>query len=259
MGLINKALELLAARNRLSLPAGDPPASWEGIIRRNVPLAGRLSAEERNLHLKLTQLLVDEVPFEGCAGVEVTDEMRVTIAATACILLIKLPYPRFLDLRRVLIYPGTFVPVRPVSRHTVLVESEETETLGEAWNDGIVVLSWEQVEHDIANPDDGRNVVLHEFAHVLDHEDGYSDGVPVLDGAAQTQEWSRMLRTEFGKQLDAVENDVPAPLDDYAATNRAEFFAVATEAFFEAPGYIRDNLPDLYKQLSDYFRQDPAE
>lgn len=258
MGLIARALELLASRNRLTLPSEDPPASWAGIILRNVPLVRRLSREERGFHLKLTQMLLDDLAFEGCGGVDVTDEMRVTIAATACILIVKLPYPRFLDLRRVLIYPGTFVPVRPVSRHTLIVEEEETATLGEAWHDGIVVLSWEQVEYDIANPEDGRNVVLHEFAHVLDHEDGYSDGVPVLDGAAITQEWLRVLRAEFGKQLEAVENDEPAPLDDYAATNRAEFFAVATEAFFEAPSYVRDKLPQLYVQLSRYFRQDPA-
>jgi MtfA peptidase len=258
MGLIARALEILASRNRLTLPSQDPPRAWSGIIRRNVPLVRRLNDEERDLHLKLTQLLLDEVPFEGCAGVEVTEEMRVTIAATSCILLVKLAYPRFLDLRRVLIYPGTFVPVRPVTRHTFIEEAEESETLGEAWNDGIVVLSWEQVEYDMANPEDGRNVVLHEFAHVLDHEDGYSDGTPVLDGEAMTSEWSRVLNAEFGKQVKAVESDAPAPLDDYAATDPAEFFAVATEAFFEAPHYVRANLPDLYHQLCRYFRQDPA-
>jgi Mlc titration factor MtfA (ptsG expression regulator) len=258
MGLIAKTLKFLASRKRLTRPSGDPPASWAGIIHQNVALVRRLSPGERELHLKLTQLLVNDVPFEGCAGLEVTDEMRVTIGATACILLVNLPYPRFLDLRRVLIYPGTFVPVRAESRHAGIVESEETETLGEAWHDGIVILSWEQIEHDIANPDDGRNVLLHEFAHVLDHEDGYSDGVPVLDSAARTEEWSRVLRKEFGKQVQAVETDAPAPLDDYAATDPAEFFAVATEAFFEAPVYVRDTLPEVYRQLSRYFGQDPA-
>jgi Mlc titration factor MtfA (ptsG expression regulator) len=233
------------------------PPHWHRIVARNVPIARELTRADRDRLLKLTQQLLRDVPFEGCAGMEITDEVRVTIGANACVLLLGLSHTRFLDVRRILVYPSTFVPRRVQHLHAEFEEEDDEPTLGEAWGDGIIVLSWDEVRDDAEHPGDGRNVVIHEFAHVLDQEDGYSDGTPILDGSAGT--WGQVLEREFRRQREAVEADQEAPLDDYAATDRAEFFAVATEAFFEIPEYVRDEIPELYALMRQYYGQDPAD
>jgi MtfA peptidase len=253
-----RVLRLLAKRSDLRLPTQPVPRSWLATIERNVPLIRRLDAAERDRLPRLAQLLVSEVPFEGCDGLQVTEEMRVTIAATACLLLVNLPYPKFLALRRILIYPDTFVPVGAFSRHDRGIETDAEPTLGQAWRDGIVVLSWSSVLEGLEAARRSGNVVLHEFAHILDGEDGAFDGAPILDGGSSVHEWSRVLEVEFARQEEDIRAGRETPLDAYAATNRAEFFAVATETFFETPELLRTRLPELYAQLSRYYRQDPA-
>lgn len=260
------ALLLVTRRLLRFLPAGRPvrlprdpfPDVWASIIARLVPLSRELQGPERVRLLRLTQLFLREVPMEGCAGLELTEEVRVTIAATACLLLLNLPYPRFPGLRRVLVYPDTFVPVHLASRHSRDIQTEPEPTLGEAWRDGMVVLSWNSAQSRDTNGGYGRNLVLHEFAHVLDHEDGASDGRPILDSPEAVHKWGEIFAAEFERQQDAVSHSYDAALDPYAATNRAEFFAVATEAFFETATRLRDRLPELYEQLQRFYRQDPA-
>jgi MtfA peptidase len=201
---------------------------------------------------------VREVPMEGCGGLELTEEIRVTIAATACILLLNLPYPRFPRLRRVLVYPDTFVPIRIQSYRSQGIQEAPVAELGEAWRDGMVVLSWSDIRRSGADPQDGHNVILHEFAHVLDYEDGGSDGRPVLDSEQAIAAWNVVLEAEFKRHEAAASRARETPLDPYAATNRAEFFAVATETFFEEGGRMRASLPALYEQLRLFYRQDPA-
>jgi Mlc titration factor MtfA (ptsG expression regulator) len=225
------------------------PDNWPAIIHQRVPLTRRLGPEERHRLLRLAQLLLHEVPIDGCNGLVVTETMRVTIAATACLLLLDLPYPRFPTLRRILLYPDAFVPRRARSPLDRGRPAEPGPLLGEAHDGGIVILSWDSV-HDRG---DGHNVVLHEFAHILDAENGAFDGVPFLEGASLA-EWGRVLADEFAHAQEAAELDEEPALDDYAATNRAEFFAVATEAFFEEPDRLRQRLPEVYEQLRRFYR-----
>ena len=250
-------LQQVAARMQFELPADPVPAVWHDILSRKVPLARDLAETDRDHLLRVSRLLLDEVPFEGVGGLVVDDEIRVTIAATAAMLLYRLPYPRFTKLIRVLVYPDTFVPVVAPSRHDTLIV-EPDPSLGQAWMNGIVVLSWSDVRRDVVNHPNGGSVILHEMAHILDAEDGIFDGTPLLDDASQGVAWARILEREFARQRAAVDAGDDAPLDDYAAANHAEFFAVATEAFFCAPHRLRAELPELYEQLRQFFRQDPT-
>jgi MtfA peptidase len=252
LGLIEHA----ARRLQFQLPTDPVPRLWLDILARNVPLAKRLEPDERERLLRVARLLLDEVPFEGCDGVEITDEIRVTIAATAALLVHRLPYPRFTKLVRVLVYPDTFLPVREWSPHDSAVDEPEA-TLGQAWMSGVVVLSWSAVQRDAAAAAQG-NVVLHELAHILDAEDGIFDGQPLHDDPEQGKRWVATLQREFARQRAAVDAGEDASLNEYATRNHAEFFAVATEAFFCTPVRLRERLPELYLQLTRFFREDPG-
>jgi Mlc titration factor MtfA (ptsG expression regulator) len=256
--LIRRLLQRLLAGPPVALPTEPIPQSWYRVLERRVPLSSRLDVHDRTRLLRLAQLFVRDVPIEGCAGLAMTDEIRVTIAATASLLLLGLPYPRFLRLRRVLVYPDTFVPVRIASYRSQGLQEAPVAELGEAWRDGMVVLSWNDITAGGTDPEDGRNVILHEFAHVLDFEDGASDGLPIMDSEQARVAWSAVLQAEFARQQEAATREEDATLDSYAATNRAEFFAVATETFFERGAHLRERLPDLYEQLRLFYRQDPA-
>jgi Mlc titration factor MtfA (ptsG expression regulator) len=255
--VIRRLLSFLLKGRPVRLPTDPIPGAWPSIVERCVPLSRHLDAAERERLLRLTQLFLRDVPLEGCAGLELTDEIRVTIAATACLLLLHLPYPRFPHLRRVLVYPETFVPIRIASHRSLAPQPEPEPTLGEAWKDGMVVLSWDSVRAS-ASRGDGHNVVLHEFAHVLDFEDGVADGRPLLGSLVLVEKWSATLAATFAQQQEAVEQAADTALDPYAATDRAEFFAVATETFFAAGTLLQARLPELYEQLQLFYRQDPA-
>lgn len=251
-------LRFAVKKLQFQLPTDPVPQHWYDLLQRNVPLAHELNAAERDRLLRVARLLIDEVPFEGVHGVIVTEEMRVTIAATAALLIYRFPYPRFTKLVRILLYPDTFMPKRAESHRDTIVIDEEDPTLGQAWANGMVVLSWDAVERDAArgHAEGGEgNVVLHELAHILDAEDGIFDGTPVFDDTTQGAEWARVLATEFARQQQAVEDGVDPPIDSYGAKNRAEFFAVATEAFFCSPDRLRARLPALYEQLNRLYRR----
>jgi MtfA peptidase len=241
----------------LRLPTDPIPDGWHDIVDRNVSLARGLTAEERERLLRLVQLFVREKHFEGSAGLVVTEEMRVTIAAQACLLLLHLDGPCYPTLRTILVYPRGFVPKLARSPRSGEIVSAPVPLEGESWRDGVVVISWEDVVRGARNPSDGENVVLHEFAHQLDAEDGAADGVPVLsEGALHT--WGGVLSTEYERLRRDAADDRPSTLDAYGATNPAEFFAVATEAFFERPVDLERDHPDLYRELRRFYRQDPA-
>ncbi len=252
----------------LRLPLGtrvrwskDPiPPSWAGIIERNVPLARTLDAAARERLMRLTQVFIRDHPIEGVQGFEVTEEVRVTIAAQASLLLLNLDPPRYPGLRRVLVYDQVFVPrkVQPATHNGI--EMPAVPELGEAWRDGVVILSWAGTLTERHEHGEARNLVLHEFAHVLDHEDGASDGVPVLDSRGAYHAWGYVMKQQYERRVRMLhEGDDQSVLSDYSATNPAEFFAVATEAFFERPRQLRAESPDLYDELRKFYRQDPAE
>jgi len=241
----------------LRLPTGPIPDTWPGIVERNVPLARRLSSEERERLLRLVQIFLGDKHFERSGGLTLTEEMKVTIAAEACLLLLHLEGPCYPTLRTVLVYPHGFVAKSAGLRGTGQVAPPPVRLMGESWGDGVVVISWDDAVRGARNPDDGENVVLHEFAHQLDAEDGITDGTPILPaGALRT--WGGVLSEEYERLHRDIAEDRESTLDEYGATNKAEFFAVATETFFEKPVQLEREHPELYGQLRQFYQQDPA-
>jgi Mlc titration factor MtfA (ptsG expression regulator) len=230
------------------------------VIQRYVVFFPRLSAMDRAELLGHIQVFLAEKRFEGCGGFEITDEVRVTIAAQACLLLLHRETDYFPSLLTVLVYPLTYMAEerRQVGEH--LWEEGIVSRLGETGRRmGSLVLSWGAVIHGAANPSDGKNVVLHEFAHQLDFENQAADGVPGLATSEQQLTWSEVMGTEFASLRAADETGIPTLLDTYGATDPAEFFAVSVEAFFERPRALRARHPKLYAELRNYFQQDPVE
>ncbi|MBE0592771.1 MAG: zinc-dependent peptidase [Gemmatimonadales bacterium] len=261
MNRLTRALRKLLSRllaAPVRLPTDPIPASWPDLLARQVPLAARLAPADRARLFRIMQLFLREVEIEGCAGLEVTEEIRVTIAAQACLLLLKMPYPRYARLRHVLVYPAAFVP-RTVALHaTGQIVRPDVPLRGQAWQSGVVVLGWDEVRRDTVITTDGENVVLHEFAHMLDAEDGRMDGMPVLDSGTAYRAWAALLTEEFAEHVARTERGESTALSPYGATNRAEFFAVATETFFERPLALRAEEPALYALLADFYQLDPG-
>jgi Mlc titration factor MtfA (ptsG expression regulator) len=254
--LVSAALRRIPAAP-LRLRSDPIPDAWPGIVDANVPLARRLSPDERQRLLRLVQLFLAEKHFEGCGGLTVSEEMKVTIAAEACLLLLHLEGPCYPALRTVLVYPRGFVPKLVHSPQTGEIAETPAPLIGESWQDGVVVVSWDDVVRGARNPLDGENVVLHEFAHQLDEEDGAGDGAPVLPGSA-LRTWGRVLSDEYERLRQDAAADRRTVLDPYGAKNKAEFFAVATETFFEQPVQLERDHPELYAQLKQFYGQDPA-
>ena len=231
------------------------PAEWRAVLRRNVPLASKLDDAERKTLEDGVQVFVAEKRFEGCGGLVLTDEMRVTIAGQACLLLLHLDEPDvFPTVESVLVYPSAYkAPSVPQPGGIVLDESARA---GESWQRGTMVLAWDEVLRSAHDP--RHNLVLHEFAHALDQEDGASDGAPVLPARAMYGPWARVLGAEYERLTQAIREGNQTSIDPYGATNPAEFFAVVTEAFFGQPRELLARHPALYGQLRAFYRQDPA-
>jgi hypothetical protein len=233
------------------------PAEWQAVLDRRVPYHKSLTTEEQAELRGHIQVFLDEKVFEGALGLEITDEIRVTIAAQACILLLHRETDYYPDLGTIVVYPQAYVAREKRLEGGVLVEREVVR-LGESWARGTVVLSWRDVVSGAANTHDGHNVVFHEFAHQLDQEDGSSDGAPVLSQRAGYGPWARVFGAEYANLEREVERHHRTLIDSYGAENPAEFFAVATETFFEKPRQLRADHPALYDQLAHFYRQDPA-
>ena len=253
-------LTLLKQRRRQRLQARPFPKKWLTLIQRHVAFFNRLSGSDRTELLGHIQVFLAEKRFEGCGGLAITDEVRVTIAAQACLLLLHRRTDYFPQLLTILVYPLTYMAEekRQVGEH--LWEEGTVSRLGETGRRmGSLVLSWGAVKHSAADPADGKNVVLHEFAHQLDFENDAADGVPELATGDQQLAWADVMRSEFASLRAADQNGIPTLLDTYGATNPVEFFAVSVEAFFEQPRALRAHHPKLYAELRRYFQQDPVE
>ncbi|HET9953370.1 MAG TPA: M90 family metallopeptidase [Polyangiaceae bacterium] len=247
--------------NRAEVIAEPFPQPFHELILRRVPCAKLLQPEELAKLEALVRIFNSEKTFEAAGGLTLTEEMRIVIAARACLLLlhrIELDSPLYPELQTVIVYPSTY-RVRAERREGyVTIESDEVR-LGESWTRGIVVLSWDAIESGSANPTDGHDVVLHEFAHQLDSEDGAMDGTPELDNLERYSVWSRVAGAEYAALLDDLEHHRKTSIDAYGATNAAEFFAVVVEQFFEKPQSLERRHPSLYAELSRFFRFDPAQ
>lgn len=251
---------VLRERRRRRLQARPFPHKWLTLIQQHVAFFHRLSAADRAELLGHIQVFLAEKRFEGCGGFSITDEVRLTIAAQACLLLLHRRTDYFPQLLTILLYPATYMAEesRQVGEH--LWEEGTVSRLGETGRRmGSLVLSWDAVKHGAAHPADGKNVVLHEFAHQLDFENEAADGVPGLATREQQLAWAAVMRSEYASLRAADQSGIPTLLDTYGATNPAEFFAVSVEAFFERPRALRANHPKLYAELRTYFQQDPVE
>ncbi len=217
----------------------------------------RLPADLQWQVKKHIQVLLAEVPFIGCAGLVVSTEMRVLIAAQAALLLLNRRAASFRNLRQVLVYPSAFVVERSLTDGHGITQEARRVLAGESWQQGQVVLSWLDVLAGAATPDDGHNVVIHEFAHQLDQETGPANGAPFLLGRATRQGWARTMAVEFAALRQRVEQGEPGLISDYGASEPAEFFAVLSELFFECPAALAQAHPALYQQLQACYRTNP--
>ena len=229
------------------------------MLEQNLSIFRRLPAEDQTELLGHVQVFLAEKHFEGCGGLELTEEIRVTIAAQACVLLLHRETDYYPELTSILVYPSGYIA------------NEERHVGGGIWEEGgedrlghtapgmkALVLAWDSARHGAADPGSGANLILHEFAHQLDFENREVDGVPALDTRGEYVAWARIMSAEFEALRRALYAETPTLLDTYGATNPAEFFAVCTEAFFERPKALRSRHPALYAELRKFFRQDPA-
>ena len=233
------------------------PDEWEGYVREGFPLFNKLPpALQIKLRAKV-QLFVAEKNFEGVAGFEVTDEIRVLVAAQACLLLLGNDEREFERLETVLLHADTYQSTSQKMVGQSVVSEQEQSVLGQSWDVGVVSLSWKAAEHGADNPYDGFNVVIHEFAHQLDQESGAADGAPVLRTRGRYAAWQRVFSEEYERLRENVEKGRRTVMDDYGATHPAEFFAVASECFFEKPKQLKKRRPELYAELQTFYGQDP--
>ena len=234
------------------------PAAWRAFIEKNVPYVACLSPDDREELVGHIQVFLAEKHFEGCGGLQMTDEARVTIAAQACVLLLHRQTEYYPNLVSILVYPTTYLVPGGQSTPDGLVAEGTQARLGESWARDVVVLAWDSVLSGAADIHDGHNVVLHEFAHQLDQESGAGDGAPVLPRRSMYVAWARVLGHDFDQLVRDTAHHHRTLIDHYGATNPAEFFAVATETFFEKPRQLQSKHPELYLQLQQFYSQDPA-
>ena len=238
------------------------PEEWGRLVRRDVAHYCMLDADEQARLRALVQVFVAEKQWEGCGGLELTDEIRVSVSAQACLLLLGLPHDYYRNVESILIYPSTVVPPeRPLGAFEQSRGPLEPPQplLGQAFQQGPVILVWDAVRQGGRHPDTGHNVVYHEFAHKLDMLDGAADGTPPLRARAEYRDWVEVCSREYLRLRHLAEEGKKTFLDSYGATSEAEFFAVATEQFFDEPLKMQRHTPDLYRVLREYYRQDPAE
>ncbi len=235
------------------------PEKWEEILIKNFGYYNHLSKEDQEELKGDIQIFLDEKKFEGLDGLEITDEIRVTIAAQACILLLHRETDFYPTLYTILVYPHPFYSHVKQNLPGGLVSEGEQGRLGESWYRGPVVLSWDDVLRSAHDHNDPHNVVFHEFAHQLDSESGANEGIPLLPNKSMYIAWARVLGGEYKQLLDEIHHNHKTDIDVYGATNAAEFFAVVTEAFFEKPIQLKQHHPQLYEQLALFYKQDPID
>lgn len=235
------------------------PDAWRQFLATNFAQYAWLTEEERQRLHGLAQVLVAEKNWEGCNGLTMTDEIRVTIAGQAALLAIALKDEYFDPVLSVLVYPSGYVARETRHQPGGVVVETNSPRLGEAWEGGTVVLSWPDVLESGRVPDDGFNVVFHEFAHVLDLEGHGFDGTPLLESRQEYQTWSQVMTAEYHNLIRLTRRGRETLLDPYGTVSEAEFFAVATECFFEQPLDLQEEHPQLYDLFRSFFHQNPAE
>ncbi|WP_076418969.1 M90 family metallopeptidase [Colwellia sp. UCD-KL20] len=231
---------------------------WRKIIQQRMPYFRGMPADLQLQLKQHIQVFLAEKEFIGCNGVEITDEIKITIAAQACLLLLNRKTDYYPKLNTILVYPSAFVKEQQIRNTDGVQYTKRTALSGESWELGKIVLSWQDTLDGAEIPDDGHNVVIHEFAHQLDQEDGSANGAPILGKDQDYKSWSDAFSKQFELLKKQALSGSPSLFDYYGATNPAEFFAVASEVFFEQSNKFNHYYPTLYRQLSQYYKVDPV-
>lgn len=252
------AQRILRVRRRRALRLQPFSEKWKQLLEENCPLYRLLPEELKNQLQGLVNVFLVEKTFIGCRGQIITDQVKITIASQACMLLLNRQTKLYPRLNTIYVYPQTYV-VDSTHHEDGLVVEDKDIRLGESWHNGPIIIAWDNVAHTARSVNHGHNVVMHEFAHQLDQEDGVIDGAPLLDSASSYKTWANVLGAEYKKLCDSLYAHHHSVLDPYGATNPAEFFAVATEAFFEKPCQLLKHHPRLYEEFKNYYKLDPAQ
>jgi Mlc titration factor MtfA (ptsG expression regulator) len=232
----------------------DIPATLWRDVEAELPFLGHLTADER-MHLRqLARRFIADKEWSGAQGLRLTPRIQLTIALQACLPIVHLGLEWYAGWVGIVVYPGDFVIPRKIQDEDGVVHEFDDDVMGEAWYGGPVLISW----FDRAEDADGINVVIHEFAHKLDMKSGEADGVPPMHAGMSRQRWVEVMNAAFQNFQQRVDSGEDTRLDPYGAELPTEFFAVASEAFFEAPRLLMDEYPDVFEQLKQFYRQDPT-
>ena len=244
-------------RRRRALLATPLAPEQRATVERLVPLVKRLPDDLRAALEGKINLFLHQVTFRGYNEQAISEEMELSIAAQACLLIVNSP-AWYDTLRNVLVYPSAFVTDR--GRHDGhLVHEDRHGMLGESWARGPVVLSWDDALQGGLDAEDGHNVVIHEFAHQLDALSGHTNGIPILRKGQSYAKWEKAMLGAYNDHVARLERGQRTLIDPYGGTNHEEFFAEAIVTFFEKPVALRREEPELYKELSQLLALDPAE
>ncbi|MDP2825350.1 MAG: zinc-dependent peptidase [Sulfuritalea sp.] len=223
-------------------------------VEAGLPFLGHLAPDERAHLRQLARQLIAEKQWSGAQGLQLTPRIQLTIALQACLPILHLGLDWYAGWVGIVVYPGDFVIPRRLMDEDGVVHEFDDDAMGEAWYGGPVLISW----FDHAEDADGINVAIHEFAHKLDMRSGDADGLPPLHAGMSRQRWIEVMSTAFDDFRQRVDRGEETPLDPYGAELPAEFFAVASEAFFETPELLKGEYPEVYGQFNLFYRQDPA-
>jgi len=226
--------------------------------QRHLPFLRGLSAEEQRRLKELAVLLLAEKQVTPVRGLELSDDDRVEIALQACLPVLELGLDWYHGWVGIVVHPADFHVQRSETGDDGVVHEWDDDLAGESWPGGPVVLSWEALDDSGSVADGGANVVIHEFAHKLDMAGGEADGVPPLPSRAARERWIEVFDAEFDRFRAELDAGKETFLDPYAAEHKAEFFAVASEAFFESPNALRKEFPKLYDLFMGFYKQDPS-
>ncbi len=234
------------------------PAHWLSVLEDRLPVYSLLPPAQQSRLQDMIKFFIARKRYYGCGGLVVTDEMRVVIAAEACLLVLGRGGALYPKLKSILVYPTAFRVDRQQHQSDGTVAQGDHNLLGESWDNGRVILSWDDVARGAANFSDGHNVVLHEFAHQLDSESGTTNGAPPLRSNSY-RAWASIFSENFKNLELRTMRGLATVMDEYGATNPAEFFAVATETFFEKPEQLHARKPELYEELQKFYQLDPRQ
>ena len=227
------------------------------LLLRAMPIYNKMTDADRAKLARHIVWFLNEKRFVGCDGLQLTEAMKLIIAADACLLVLNKSWPLYKNVKEILLYPSAYYAPQSSRDNAGLVSFHNTVRQGESWPGGTLVLSWHDVLEGNRLPSDGHNLVFHEFAHQLDQETGKTTGTPLLTSQTHYQQWGKVFSRAFSQLKTHVAYNMPHVIHSYGATNEAEFFAVITETFLEKPADLRREDPEIYRLLVDFYQFDP--